>query len=486
MTVHSSAPFRGLWRALAERDLHRVAVAAVLFGLGVPPPLSAQDDPPANDQAAPLRPVISFDGPVLELDFPALHIGVAEYDEGPTGATVFYFPDGVIGAVDVRGGGPGTVLTDLLRLGYETPFVSAISFAGGSAYGLAAAAGVAAEIKSRRVDPTAWDSIAVVPGAIIFDLGGRRFNAITPDEALGRAALRTARPGVFPLGARGAGRFAMQGSFFGPRRYSGQGGAFRQVGPTKIAVFTVVNARGTVVDRDGRVVRCSIDPEVTECGSITTALERAFERMETPTGDESVPPGGGVTSNTTITLVVTNQRIGHWALQRLATHVHSSMARAIQPFHTENDGDALFAVTTGEVTNADLAPEDLYVLAADVAWDAVLSSVPDLPARETQVIALGPERLAQLAGDYDFGTGAVLSIRREGARLLAEATGTKDIYGFRRGDQSGPHELRPTSALDFLSQNESGDRIRFVLVGGRATGLILNPGPWGLSADRIR
>src|SRR5687767_8414907 len=48
-------------------------------------------------------------GPRLQFDFPQMRVGIAEYDEGPTGTTVFYFPGGVKGAVDVRGGSPGTV-----------------------------------------------------------------------------------------------------------------------------------------------------------------------------------------------------------------------------------------------------------------------------------------------------------------------------------------------------------------------------------------
>ena len=40
--------------------------------------------------------------PVLEFDFPGMRIGLAEYDDGPTGTTVFYFPGGVIAAADVR------------------------------------------------------------------------------------------------------------------------------------------------------------------------------------------------------------------------------------------------------------------------------------------------------------------------------------------------------------------------------------------------
>ena len=448
---------------------------------------SVEGQSPTDAMVRP-EPRVTFDGPTLTFDWPAVHVGVAEYDEGPTGATVIFFPGRVTAAVDVRGGAPGTIETDALRLGYDAAFVDAISFAGGSAYGLAAATGAAAELKDRRGDPTRWDSIAVVPGAIIFDLGDRRFGAVTPDEALGRAALRAARPGIFPLGGRGAGRFAMQGSYFGTRAHSGQGAAFRQTGRTKVAVFTVVNARGTVVDRDGRVVRCGNDPEVTDCGTIGERFRSVYESFDRPegsagSGSAGSVSAGGLTANTTITLVVTNQPLDFWALQRMATHVHSSMARAIQPFHTENDGDALFAVTTGELDDPDLTPEALYTLAADVAWDAVLASVPALPTWERRIVDVDPDRLAGLAGEYDFGTGARLSVRLEGTILVAEAIGSKRVYGFALGE---PVELRPTSPVDFLATGSGTDRLQFEIDEGSATGLVLNPGPWGLPATRAR
>ena len=37
-------------------------------------------------------PRVNPDGPALTFDFLGMRIGVAEYDEGPTGTTVFYFP----------------------------------------------------------------------------------------------------------------------------------------------------------------------------------------------------------------------------------------------------------------------------------------------------------------------------------------------------------------------------------------------------------
>ena len=105
--------------------------------------------------------------------------------------------------------------TDLLRLGYGRPFVDAIVFSGGSAYGEEPITAVATGLKDEGIRSGDWGNVAIVPGAIIYDFGGRRLNQIYPDKRLAQAALHAMRPGVFPLGAQGAGRMAMQGSYFG-------------------------------------------------------------------------------------------------------------------------------------------------------------------------------------------------------------------------------------------------------------------------------
>lgn len=67
--------------------------------------------------------------------------GVAEYDGGPTGTTVFFFPKGAKGAVDMRGGAPGELNAGILQNAYERAMVTAVVFSGGSWYGLSAEAG---------------------------------------------------------------------------------------------------------------------------------------------------------------------------------------------------------------------------------------------------------------------------------------------------------------------------------------------------------
>ena len=190
---------------------------------------------------------------------------------------------------------------------------------------------------------------------------------------MGRAALQAARPGIFPLGRHGAGCSATVGkAFHSPshREPAGQGGAFRQVGPTKVAVFTVVNAVGAIVDRTGLVVRGNLDRISGRRLAATEVLNQYLS--------ERAPRSGSTTSgNTTLTVVITNQQLDASALTPLARQVHSSMARAIQPFHAWNDGDVLYAVTTGEVTNPTLDVTALGIIASELAWDAVLNCFQD-------------------------------------------------------------------------------------------------------------
>jgi L-aminopeptidase/D-esterase-like protein len=152
---------------------------------------------------------------------------------------------------------------------------------------------------------------------------------------------------------------------------AGQGGAFGQIGPTRIAVFAVVNAVGAIQDRNGRVVCGNRDPESGARTQIGSDLRdgRADRKRQLH------PPAAVPQGNTTLTVVATNQELTYRELQRLALQTHTSMARAIHPFHTEYDGDLLFAVTTSEVQNPQLSAGDLTVHASELAWDAVLSGV---------------------------------------------------------------------------------------------------------------
>jgi L-aminopeptidase/D-esterase-like protein len=174
--------------------------------------------------------------------------------------------------------------------------------------------------------------------------------------------VRALRPGAFPLGAVGAGCSATAGHG-DSAELSGQGGAFRVVGKTRVAVFSVVNAYGAIVDRAGKVVRGNRDVQGRRqhAADIVSATGAYY------------PPAEPRSRNTTLTCVVTDQRLDALQLRSIARQVHASMARAIQPFHSRWDGDILYACSTQAVDDPVLDEVSLGVVASELAWDAVLA-----------------------------------------------------------------------------------------------------------------
>ena len=128
-------------------------------------------------------------------------------------------------------------------------------------------------------------------------------------------------------------------------------------------MFTVVNAFGAIVDRDGNVVRGHFDADRGTRTRLVEGLEAELPQAA---------PG-----NTTLTLVITNQQVSRRELRQLGVQVHASLARAIQPFHALVDGDVLYTVSTAEVENEELTSMSLGIIAAELAWDAVLSCVDE-------------------------------------------------------------------------------------------------------------
>ena len=200
--------------------------------------------PASNDVVHPVPRTELTTGRVLEFTFPGLEVGVAEYDEGPTGCTVFHLPKVASLSIDVRGGSPGVN-------GQHLDAINAICFAGGSLYGLEASTGVAAELFKLRGYSTQWVDIALVSGAIIFDYGTRP-NAIYPDKELGRAAVRAMRSGIFPMGPRGAGRSATASHGTGAE-LAGQGVAVLMISSELPEVLGMADR--VVVLFEGRVMR---------------------------------------------------------------------------------------------------------------------------------------------------------------------------------------------------------------------------------------
>ncbi len=296
-------------------------------------------------------------------------LGNAADEVGLTGCTVVLLPPGTIGAVEVRGGAPGTRETDLLKPGNLVETVDAFLLAGGSAFGLAAADGVMRWLEENgrgfAMAPGS-PAVPIVPGAVIFDLGLGDATA-RPDAAMGYRACADASPDLDIAGNVGAGMGATVGKVLGHGNCmkGGLGVAFREMGGgVKMAAIAVVNGFGDVLDEQGDVL----------------AGARAGEKLlDTRAFLESLPACGeaGQGGNTTIAAIVTNAVLSRPQAQRLAGAGQQGIARCVSPSHTRFDGDTVFAAATGELpANPDLLEVEASSLTAAAIRRAVREALP--------------------------------------------------------------------------------------------------------------
>lgn len=252
-----------------------------------------------------------------------------------TGTTVVLLPDGACAGVDVRGGGPGTRETDLLAPVATLQTAHAICLTGGSAFGLAAADGVMAELEARRIGlaitgPPAG-VVPLVPAAVIFDLGRGGVFTNRPDAGFGRRAARAARTRPFPTGAVGAGTGARSGGMQG-----GIGAASTVLDDgTVVAALAVVNSAGSVFDPSTGLPW--------QPGSVRLRRPPARERQALMRHLAAPTPS----LNTTIGVVATDATLTKAECAKFAAVAHDGLARAVRPVHSLFDGDTIFSVATG-------------------------------------------------------------------------------------------------------------------------------------------
>jgi L-aminopeptidase/D-esterase-like protein len=252
-----------------------------------------------------------------------------------TGTTVVLAPEGAVAGVDVRGGGPGTHETDLLRPENLVQQVHGICLTGGSAYGLAAAGGVMALLEERHVGfpvgPNAEFVVPIVPAAVIYDLGRGGHFANRPDAEFGVRAARAARGRAVATGTVGAGTGARAGGLQG-----GVGTASTTLaGGVVVGALAVVNSAGHVIDGRSGVPW--------ESAGFVLRRPAAAERDALRTHVRQARPP----LNTTIGVVATSAPLTKAECTKFAGVAHDGLARAIRPAHSMFDGDTVFALATG-------------------------------------------------------------------------------------------------------------------------------------------
>ena len=299
-------------------------------------------------------------------------VGHAEDGVGLTGCTVILPPAGTIAAVDVRGGSPGTRETGVFAPGNLISEIHALVFAGGSAFGLAAASGVTAWLRERGAGvPVGPARVPIVAAAVLFDLAVGDPNAF-PDEAMGRRACDLATEGAPGRGRVGAGTGATAGKLLGAGRASPGGigvAAQRLPDGAVVAALVAVNAFGDVVDPDTGAPLAG--PRVASgAAGVPYVSERALRedaRIDSPLG--------GVGANTTLVCVATTVPFDTGSLKRVAIEAHDGISRAIRPAHTVVDGDVAFALAPPGPVPALLARLRVGAAAAHVVARAIVDAV---------------------------------------------------------------------------------------------------------------
>jgi L-aminopeptidase/D-esterase-like protein len=297
-------------------------------------------------------------------DIPGIRVGHVSDFDGVTGCTAILCEQGAVGGVDIRGGASGTQEIDTLSPGHVTDQVHGILLAGGSAFGLEAAAGVRRYLANRKVGYAfGGQHVPIVPGAILFDLGVGKPN-VHPNVAMGEAAAAAATTDAVREGSIGAGTGATIGKLFGmPRAMKGGIGSYTVTLPGGILVsaLVAVNALGDVVDPATK--------------KIVGGLRKSADSREFA-GTEAEMMGGAVIGaaprNTTLAVVASNAALTKVQATKLAQFASLGMARTIYPVNTMADGDIVFALSLG-TQKADI--NTLGSAAAEALAQAILRAV---------------------------------------------------------------------------------------------------------------
>lgn len=292
-------------------------------------------------------------------DVPGIRVGHWTDERARTGCTVILADGGAAAGVSVRGGAPGTLGTDLLDpLKVDVP-VDAVVLSGGSAFGLAAAAGVMRFLEERGIGfPIGGFTVPTVAAAIIFDLAVGDGRA-RPGPDAGYAACAAASSAPPAEGAIGAGTGATVGKLLGREgsRRGGVGTAARRIGDVTVGALFVVNALGDVLNEDGSVA------------GAPAGTPRIVDRLLAGVRPAIRSAGEG----TTIGAVATNAPLTKTEANVIAGVAHDGIARAVHPAHGRLDGDTIFALSSRRGSRMDI--EAIAAAAVEVTAEAIRRAV---------------------------------------------------------------------------------------------------------------
>ena len=374
-----SSPIGSRWNRLSHRGRNMVrmrtptvsrrrflgTIGATAIGSGTRAARAAASQP------APLAPAGSL------TDIGGVRVGHFTDARRPTGCTAILFDKPATAGADYDGSAPAESLGVMLQPVSPLEQIHGIVFTGGGPMGLGAAAGVVRYLEEQKIGYD-WGVpnvlVPIVVGAAIDDLavGDGRIR-VGPDEAYRACQLATAA--AVAEGSVGAGAGATVGKMFVgrgmPGMKGGVGSASVRLGDVVIAALVVVNAAGDIVDwRRGTIVAGARTADGRDFARSVDMLRRDLETRPAA----NAPIADDPLRATTLAAVGTNVALTKTQLTKLAMMANTGAARAINPYHTQGDGDQVIAISTG-LSNASWSLTALGAIAAEVLADAILRAV---------------------------------------------------------------------------------------------------------------
>ena len=333
-------------------------------------PLAAATHAAAAQQATPT-------GAGSLTDAGGLRVGHVTDRRRPTGCTVILFDQPARAGVDYNGSAPAESLGVTLQPTSPLDRIHGILLTGGGPMALGATAGVVRFLEEQGVGYD-WGvpnvRVPIVIGAAIDDLalGDGRIR-VGADDAY--RACQSATATTVAEGSVGAGTGATVGKLFVNRSMAGMKGgvgcASARLGQVVIAALVVVNAAGDIIDwRRGTIVAGARTSDGRGFARTADVLRRDLESRAAA----GTPLAEGPLRATTLGVIATNVAFTKTELTKLAMMANTGAARAINPYHTQSDGDQMLAVSTG-VLPANVSLTAFGTIAAEVVADAVVRAV---------------------------------------------------------------------------------------------------------------
>ena len=309
-------------------------------------------------------------------DVPGIKAGHFTHPQRPTGCTMIVMEEGAATGVDFGGSSHGGQQVILLEPVTSIQSTWGISISGGGAFGMAASWGLIRYLAEHKVGYYGG-AVPLISAAVIYDFGIDGDMSIRPDAEGGYVASQAAAKRNTPLeeGCVGAGAGATIGTMLTSQGFHGMKGglgtASVKIGDVVVGALAIANTAGDIVDwRNGGIVAGARRADSKGFIGIAQAvLKNPPKLLRTSANDIDDP----VFQSGVVGVVATNAPFNKTELCKIAINAGAGAARTVNPYHTQGDGNTVFAISTNKV-KTDLSLSVIGTLAAEALSIAILRS----------------------------------------------------------------------------------------------------------------